>query len=250
MGMPISVLVRDADARTDEVDARVREVFADLRDADETFSTYKENSEVSRLARGEAIAWSPDLQAVQALCDRARDLTGGAFDTRRPDGVWDPSGLVKSWAVERAAARLRGLDFCLNAGGDVHVEAPSGEPFRVGVQDPRDPRDVLEVLEVTYGGVATSGTAARGAHLYDPATGRPTARVLSVTVTGPSLQTADVLATAVFVRGPAVLAPGYEALVVDAAGGTERTPGWNDIVVISSPVQPSRTLDHWSRPPA
>jgi len=215
----------------------VREVFAELIEVDRVFSPYKHDSVVSRLARGE-VDWDavdPMVRDVAGRCVRARDLTGGLFDAELPGGGWDPSGLVKGWAAERAGERLRavpGLDWCLNAGGDVLVRCPSGESFTVGIQDPRDPGQVVASIARTEGAVATSGTAARGAHLYDPRTGGPAAtRWLSVSVYGPSLETADVLATAAFVAGddwPAVLdaLPGYEGLGILADGNLFGTDGW------------------------
>ncbi|HYJ77671.1 MAG TPA: FAD:protein FMN transferase, partial [Actinomycetes bacterium] len=76
----------------------------------------------------------------------------------------------------------------------------------------------------------TSGTTHRGAHLVDPVDGAPVTGVLSVTVTGPSLLWADVLATAAFVRGAGALAvveavPGYDALVVAADSTRTATEG-------------------------
>ena len=214
MGMPVSVLVRGPLPHT-----AVDRVYAELHEVDARFSPYRLDSEVCRLRRGEVPRPSDDLREVAALCELARTQTGGVFDARRPDGWWDPTGLVKGWAVERAARHLRatGLDFCLNAGGDVVVSAPSGEPFRVGVQDPYDAGRVARVLPVVSGGVATSGLAARGAHLYDPRTGLPATGPASTTVVGPSLQQADVLATACFVSGSLALLEGfptYEGLEV------------------------------------
>ncbi|MCW2601436.1 MAG: ApbE family protein [Frankiales bacterium] len=238
MGMPISLLARGPDARDDRVHLAVQQVYADLRDADATFSPYRPDSEVSRLAQGEVFEWSDELREVMQLCDEAEKLTRGAFNARTPDGVWDPSGLVKSWAAERATRHLEGLrvDWCLNAGGDVVVGCPSGEPFRVGIQDPHDPAGIVAVIERSSGGVATSGTAARGAHLYDPASGAAAGGYASVTVAGPSLRVADVLATAAFVRDLTVLSSGYEALVVHLDGSQSTTPGWtNDNSVVSSP---------------
>ena len=60
-------------------------------------------------------------------------------------------------------------------------------------------------MELEHGAVATSGTAARGAHLYDPLTGTFVERTGSVTVVGPSLMWADVWATALFVGPPSLL---------------------------------------------
>ena len=80
-------------------------------------------------------------------------------------------------------------------------------------------------------GVATSGTAARGNHLYDPLTGQDAVGSASLTVSGPSLETADVLATAAFVAGAGAFdvvaaVPGYEAMRIDLHGALTATPGW------------------------
>lgn len=235
MGLPISVLARGERAQSPEAAEAVSCVMAELRDVDDRFSLYRAGSELSLLARGELDldACHHDVLEVSLLCVEATRLTGGLFDPVTPDGTWDPSGIVKGWAVERAArhlAEVPDLDWCLNGGGDVAVLTPSGEPFGVGVQDPRDAHAVLMVLATTTGAVATSGTAARGAHLYDPRTGKPSCSpLLAVTVAGPSLQVADVLATAAFVAGADwrdVLAPvpGYLGYAVDGAGQLEVYP--------------------------
>ncbi len=233
MGLPVSVTVRGPGARGDHPDAVVRELFAELHRADRAFSTYRADSETSLLRIG-ALAprlVSPAMREVLDLCAQARTLTGGLFDADvpQPDGrrLFDPSGLVKGWAVERAARGLEaldGLDWLVNAGGDVLGRAGHGPDWRVAVEDPRDRTRLLCVLPLRSGAVATSGTAARGRHITDPRTGLPAAEhLLSATVIGPSLTWADVLATAAFVEGPAGLCrvadlPGYEALLVDRDG--------------------------------
>jgi FAD:protein FMN transferase len=239
MGLPISILARGDRAESAAAEAAAGAVFADLIEIDRVFSPYKANSAVSRLARGE-VAWielDPVVLDVAERCTQARQLTDGLFDADRPGGGWDPSGLVKGWAAELAARRLRrvrDVDWCLNAGGDVIVLCPSGLPFTVGIQDPRDPGQVVAAVSRADGAVATSGTAARGAHLYDPRTGgRAMSRWSSVSVSGPSLEIADVLATAAFVAGdewPAVLdrVRGYEGLGVLPDGSLSETAGWSN----------------------
>lgn len=236
MGMPISVLARGPAASGQAAAGAVDAVFAELVAVDMLFSPYREGSAVSSLGRGDTqlADWPPEVAEVAARCERARASTGGLFDPHRPDGSWDPSGLVKGWAVERASRHLQpgDVDWCLNAGGDVVVRTSGGEPFMVGIQDPRDPARVAAAVPLRSGGVATSGTAARGSHVYDPRTGHAVANGwLSVSVVGPSLETADVLATAAFVATDgwsAVVgaAPGYEALAISATGAMFRTPGW------------------------
>ena len=240
MGLPVSVHLRGPRPRGAQAAGVVREVFALMREVDALFSTYRADSEVSRINAGTlALAdVHPLVREVNDLAVIARARTGGLFDVHLPvhgGRTFDPSGLVKGWAIERAASLLAALtehDFCLNVGGDVTVGCAraDAEPWRVGVEDPRQPGALLGVLERRGGGVATSGTAARGAHLVDPRDGsRPTA-LMSVTVVGPSVMWADVLATAAFVRGADAAdwvrrQLGHEAVVVRADGTVVQTPG-------------------------
>ncbi|MBW8481223.1 FAD:protein FMN transferase [Actinomadura parmotrematis] len=242
MGLPVSVHVRGADPARPDVELAVARVFADLCRADAVLSPYRDASDLSRWERGELALGDadPDLALVMELCDLARERTGGWFDAaglpepRTGRRRYDPSGLVKGWAVQRAARHLAALDgagWCLNAGGDVLVHAPEGQPpWRVGIEDPARPDRVMAVVARRGGAVATSGGAHRGAHIIDPHTGRPAAAVRSVTVAGPDLLWADVRATAAAARGPdalAGLAP-YEALMITGAGERLTTPGWTE----------------------
>jgi thiamine biosynthesis lipoprotein len=176
------------------------------------FSPYRPDSLVSRVDRGEVslaeAARDADVAEVLDLGARAERATGGAFCLHRPrpDGstAFDPSGVVKGWAAERAAAALRALDdtdFCLSAGGDVLGRAAE-TPWRIGVEDPHDPGRLVAVVPVRDGAVATSGTAHRGAHLVDARTGHAPAGVASVTVVARSLTWADIDATAAYALGP------------------------------------------------
>jgi thiamine biosynthesis lipoprotein len=207
------------------------EVVEWLHHVDRTFSTYRPDSPISRLGRGELTLSEvgDEVRVVLLQCEALRSLTRGAFDAfvvPAPNGTdLDPSGLVKGWSVERAAGLLEAYGlrrFCLNAGGDVLVrgEPSTGRGWRVGIRHPEDPQQLAAVLEVRGPmAVATSGTYERGAHIIDPRTGAPTAEVASVTVVGPDLALADAYATAVFVMGTDGASwiseqPGYEALIL------------------------------------
>jgi len=204
MGMPVRVDVPGGAAG-----AVLDEVFAWLRFVDATFSTYDPRSEISRLNRGRLrrSAAHPLVRAVLDRCDELRAATGGAFDASAPlPGALDPSGLVKGWAVERAAALLErsgARRFLVDAGGDVVLR---GGRWRVGIRHPRLRDRLAAVLVLHDGAVATSGAYERGPHIVDPHTGRPAFGALSVTIVGPDLGTADAYATAAFAmgeRGPA-----------------------------------------------
>ena len=86
---------------------------------------------------------------------------------------------------------------------DLPDEGPDAITWRIGIEDPTDLTRTAEVVTLTRGAVATSGTAARGAHLYDPAGRRMVGRPGSTSVHGPSLLWADIWATALFVGGAA-----------------------------------------------
>jgi FAD:protein FMN transferase len=233
MGMPIVLDLRD------EIEpAAVEAMWDALRHADAVFSTYKEDSDISRLNRGEISLDDahPDVREVLARCEELRVITDGFFDAGGvlAEGV-DPSGLVKGWAVDRAGDVLDeagARNYSLNAGGDIRLRgAPLPEPrWRVGIQHPLDRQAVAATIGVTDLAVATSGAYERGAHIVDPRTGRAPEGVASVTVLGPDLATADAYATAAFamgVEGPAWTAglDGYDALTILADGRMLSTPG-------------------------
>ena len=175
------------------------------------------------------------MREVLGRCEALRAETGGAFDARaagRAAGLSvDPTGLVKGWAVERAAALLEAAGarrFLIDAGGDVVVR---GGAWRVGIRHPRRRRRLAAVLALDDGAVATSGAYERGPHIVDPRTGRPATGALSVTVLGPDLGTADAYATAAFAmgsRGPAWTAglAGYEAMTIVPGDRVLATPGF------------------------
>jgi thiamine biosynthesis lipoprotein ApbE len=216
MGMPISIHLRGDDVDADAAHEAVAAAFRILREMDSIFSTYRDDSDLMRLRREEVqlSQCSPLVEEALRLGQEAELLTRGAFTTLLPTGdgdlAFDPTGLVKGWAVDRASgplSALEGISFCINAGGDIlvgaHADMPADGPraivWRVGVEDPLDRQRIARTLTLTRGAVATSGTAARGAHLYDPASGELVGRPGSVTVTGPTLLWSDIWATALFV---------------------------------------------------
>ena len=232
MGMPVSLALRGRHADDAAGRNAWAQAVATLRDVERVFSTYREDSFVSRLGRGEAelAEGPPEVAEVLALADLARLQSGGAFDVRR-GGRLDPSGVVKGWAVERAARPLRALpdtDVCLSAGGDLvgQVGAPDSPTWRIGIEDPHDPTRLLAVVPLRDGAVATSGLAHRGAHVVDARTGSVPREVAAVTVVGEDLTWADIDATAALAQDRDALRwlrtrPGRRGLVVWADGRSD-----------------------------
>ncbi len=212
MGLPVSVALRGRHAGDARGRAAWAAVVSELREVDRVFSTYRPDSVVSRLDRGEIPLHDvpPEVHEVLALGERARRESAGAFDVRRPDATGvvrlDPSGVVKGWAVQRACAHLAALtdtDFCLGGGGDLvgRVVDPDSPAWQVGIEDPHDPTRLVARVPLRDGAVATSAETHRGAHVVDARTGLRPRGLASVTVTAPDLTTADIEATAAFAMG-------------------------------------------------
>ena len=238
MGLPVVVDIRDDD---DAAGPALERLFDWLRWVDATFSTFKEDSEISLINRGELRRDDahPEVRRVLDRCDRLRDETRGYFDMRAPDGSIDPSGLVKGWAIDRAAAILDDADLCnyaVSGGGDMRVlgRAVPDLTWRVGIQHPLDRQQVAAVVEATNLAIATSGAYARGDHVWNPHSGLAPSGVLSVTIVGPELGTADAYATAAFAMGPergpqwTARLQGYEAMTILADETVFKTGGFPD----------------------
>jgi thiamine biosynthesis lipoprotein len=204
MGVPMSIDIRDVG----DHHAAADDAFHELRSADELFSPYRPESELSRVNRGELAPEAIDVRFsdVLALAERFSVVSGGTFTLRDTDGRLDLNGIVKGWAAQRAAdlLRSRGLrDFCLNAGGDVIAAggpAP-GRRWHIGVRSPEFADRMLAVFSLADETIATSGCYERSSHIVDGRTGLPAGELASVSVISADLTTADVLATTVYAMG-------------------------------------------------
>ncbi len=226
MGTVVSFLVEPAGLTTKHVESLLDEACAELHRLDDRFSTWKPDSELSRRRRGEVGAPSALMRDVIELSEAAREMTAGYFDPWAMAGGFDPTGLVKGWAAERALAVLAdgGLTAALvNAGGDVCVIP--GTTYDVGVQHP-SVRDALCAVIRVDSAAATSGVYERGEHLLNPFGGEVAA--VSATVVGGRLAIADAFATALAVGGVDVLAlleatPGLEGFFITRNGELAQT---------------------------
>jgi thiamine biosynthesis lipoprotein len=241
------------DVRGIESSDAVDRVFRWFRRVDDLFSTWREDSEIVRIATGE---WaqadaSAEVQEVLALSEELRCATTGAFDIgfathpavdRQPGRCdLDPSGLVKGWALERAAIMLLGAgvaDFTINAGGDVLTRghpAP-GVEWRVGIQHPWQRDAVAAVVHGSDLAVATSGRYERGEHIVVPQTGGHPSGLMAVTVVGGDLALADAYATAAVVLGDRGMewiatVPGVEAMGITDDQTVVVTAGFDEFRV-------------------
>jgi FAD:protein FMN transferase len=242
MGTVFTLDVRTGAPRP-QVGAAVAEAVAWLHWVDATFSTYRADSEVSRFDRGEVTidGCSVSFRHIVALCHRFNQLTNGYFDAWT-GGRFDPSGVVKGWAAQEASSILtrRGLpDHIVDGGGDLCLSGSPGPArlWAVAVRHPLHAQAFSAALGLKGGAVATSGTYERGGHVVDPFTGQAAAELVSVTVVGPELVSADAFATAALAMGraaPGWLAalPGYEAQVVAPNGEGWASAGFKALTLV------------------
>ncbi len=232
MGMPITLMAHDGALTT----AQVEQVFTIFTDADEKYSPYKTTSEVSRLNRQPLFErrYSAELTQIMLLAEQTKQDSDGYFDVHH-NGVFDPSGIVKGWAIQKAAAVLNGWtnNFYIEAGGDIQVSGLSqyGSAWRIGVRNPFNRTENVAVVTLENAAIATSGTAIRGAHIYDPIQGRALNEVVSLSVISSRILDADRMATAAFAMGEKGLdflnrRRGYEAYMIYADGSAAMTAGW------------------------
>ncbi len=237
--MPISIEICDNNAS----DNLMERVFSHFIAVDLRFSTYKIESEISQINRGEILEHnhSTEMREVFLLAEKTKQETGGYFDIRTPDGQLDPSGIVKGLAIWRAAEiiSLAGCqNFYVEAGGDIESRGHNslGMPWHVGIKNPFDPMHIVKVIIPNGSGVATSGTYERGEHIYDPIKKTPAVgEIISMTVIGSNVYEADRFATGAFAMGKRGIAfieasPHLEGYSIDLNGIATMTSGFEKFV--------------------
>jgi FAD:protein FMN transferase len=234
MGMPIEIEIVGSDVR-----GALDSAFDYLVAVDKEFSTYKEDSDISRINRGELALEeaSPEMREAFALGEQTKQETNGFFDIRRPEGDIDPSGIVKGWAILKIAELIRNAGnnhYFVNAGGDIAMGGSNeqGEPWSVGIRNPFNTNEIVKVLYPKGKGVATSGSYIRGDHIYNPHSPEEKLHeVVSITVIGPDVLEADRFATAAFAMGRDGITfidqlPGFEGYMIDNKGIATLTAGF------------------------
>jgi thiamine biosynthesis lipoprotein len=236
MGMPIEIELPAADI---DVHEAIEEAFEYLVSVDERFSTYKKDSEISRINRGELLfaASSPEMQEVFDIAEKTKKETNGYFDIRQPSGLIDPSGIVKGWAIKNTAALIKKMGFenyFVNAGGDIAMGGKNaeGKEWSVGIRNPFNTNEIVKVVYPRGKGIATSGSYIRGDHIYNPHQPEEVIKeIVSITVIGPDVLEADRFATAAFAMGKRGIEfienlPDFEGYDIDLKGIATMTDGF------------------------
>ncbi len=235
MGMPITVEIVSDIATPDLFDR----IFAFFAAVDANYSPFKADSLVARIDSGELAlnAVDDEMQNLLWLADLTEQQTFGYFSVWQ-NGRFNPSGIVKGWAIYQAADLVRAegcSDFYIDAGGDVQVYGrnPQAQPWQIGIRNPFDQTQIVKTLSATNCGVATSGFYQRGRHIYNPhAADDPLDEVVSLTVVGPNVFEADRFATAAFAMGRAGIhfiesRRGLEGYMIDKTGMATMSSGFD-----------------------
>jgi thiamine biosynthesis lipoprotein len=224
MGMPITVEIVDSGVVKDDIES----VFDYFKFIDQKFSTYKKDSEISLINSNKIKSndFSPEMNEIFSDAEETSKITSGYFNILTPSGIYDPSGIVKGWAIHNAAKILktRGFkNFYIDAGGDIQVSGKNsvGEKWKVGIRNPFNTDEIIKILELEDCGIATSGSYIRGDHIYNPnKKGETIKDIVSMTVIGGNVYDADRFATAAFAMGIDGVSfieklEGFEGYVID-----------------------------------
>jgi thiamine biosynthesis lipoprotein len=147
----------------------------------------------------------------------------------------DLGGFGKEYAADRAAQVLKEKGVThgyVNLAGDMRFlgPRPTGEPWMIGIQDPRERDQVIATLPITQGGLATSGdyeryfelNGQRYCHVLNPKTGMPVSYWRSVSVTSPATVVSGCTTTMAMLKeadGLAFLqATGFDFFAIDHTG--------------------------------
>jgi thiamine biosynthesis lipoprotein len=186
-----------------------------------------------------------DLAEVKKLVDyRAISISSRDITLTKSGAGITLDSIAKGYIVDMAAGLLRdkGNDSVLvEAGGDLSLSGVSqdGDPWKIGVVDPRNTSSYYQVIKSSGGAIATSGdyeatftSDYRYHHIIDPRVGLSPAELSSATVLASSTTCADALATACMVMGKneamALIEklPDTEAMLIDKNLASYRTSGF------------------------
>ena len=232
MGMPVTLMTPDKHV----TEASLESVFAFFEYVDQKYSPFIATSDVSRINNGELASKDHDdeLREILALAEETKAETDGYFDVWH-DGAFDPSGIVKGWAIQKASLLMKRFtpNFYVEAGGDIQTGGTNdeGQPWRIGIRNPFNRNETVAVVELNGEAIATSGTAIRGQHIYNPHSKKPIEGIASLSVVAPIILDADRMATAAFAMGKNGIGfveklKGYEGYMIDQNKIATQTSSW------------------------
>ena len=201
--MPSTIEVVDKNAKESDIE----KVFSYFNKIDEKFSTYKDNSEISKINRNEIKKekYSSEMKKILKLSEQTKQETNGYFDINI-NGKLDPSGIVKGYAIYNGAKMLlkKGYkNFYVEIAGDIQVfgQNVDNKKWKIGIENPFKKGEIIKVVNLSNNGIATSGNYIRGKHINNPKKNIAADEIMSLSVIGPNVYEADRFATAAFAMG-------------------------------------------------
>jgi len=228
MGTTCEITVASRDA------AMIDPAFAEAKRIESMLSTWNQDSDLSRLNRGELREPPAELRDLLAQTMEWSRRTNGAFDPRikalvdvwktRGEGAipgkaaiaaalarheWEEGGFGKGYALDRMLATLKTSDAMINFGGQIAVRGA----FYVSIADPARRNKSVVGLTLANASLSTSSASEktfevsdkngtqRFSHIFDPRTGQALPPRGSVSVVADEALTADILSTALYVMG-------------------------------------------------
>jgi thiamine biosynthesis lipoprotein len=227
MGTVCAIAVDGPDAS-----AEIEAAFAEARRIETMLSTWTDESELSRLNRGESPP-SPELAALLRTTIEWSRRTNGAFDPRirrlidlwktREEGAvptaaalrearatcaagcYEEGAFGKGYAIDRMLARMNAPAVVIDFGGQLGIRGT----MRVTIADPRERRRPVLAFTLIDASLSTSSGSEKTfeaggrlfSHLIDPRTGEALPPRGSVSVIAAAALTADILSTALYVMG-------------------------------------------------
>ncbi|MDR3496322.1 MAG: FAD:protein FMN transferase [Ancalomicrobiaceae bacterium] len=146
-------------------------------------------------------------RAVARIGQEAMEISSSRIRFARPGMSATLNGIGQGYVTDRIVELLRanGIERALVDMGEIRAvgDRPDGRPWSVGLEDPRSPGEIAERIGLTNRALSTSGgygtvfdPGHRFNHLFEPASGRPSWRFLSVSVEAATATEADALSTA------------------------------------------------------
>ncbi len=235
MGMPVTIEIVDSTSTLKDID----ELFVYFEHIEQIFSPFRESSETCRINRGEILPenYSAEMKEILVLAEQTKKETNGFFNIETTPGKINPVGIVKGWAIFKAAQILekKGFEnFYVDIGGDIQTKGlnSEGKKWKIGIRNPFSNESGQELIKIVYlsgQGIATSGNYLRGNHIYNPLNpDRKLEGLVSFSVIGPNVYEADRFATAAFAMGKDGIyfiekLPGFEGYVVENNGRATMT---------------------------
>ncbi len=154
--------------------------------------------------------------------------------------------LGEGYAADRCKAMMlaKGIKAgIVNGSGDMNTwgKQPNGQDWKIGITNPFKKNELFAVIPLKSGAVTTSGSyqkfvefnGKRYSHIINPKTGYPATGLCSVTVLGPSAETANGLSTSIMVLGKvdglALLQhyPQYQCIMITDNGQVITSPNFS-----------------------